>query len=158
MSFFIYPIPNSGYWIDEAYNLCDEWGNLYTQDELTVPLEYALDSRPTLRKRQMPSYTNIPPPPVVSNWNQIQWNWVDGGMTYGILGLYLFVKDGLGNIHSATSATSSGEVLYCKSDVVQRMKRSVQASPLRMGTAKGPMGPMPTTGLPTTLFRSFPRV
>lgn len=159
-TFFIYPLTDTGYWIDEGYNLCDRDGTLYTQDGLTVTLEYALNpSAPTFRKRQAPSYGNIPPPQVVTYWSQMERFWTYQGTTYGLVGNYLYVQDGF-NVRPALSnrVGSNEQVLYCEANVVQGLKQRIVGSQGRMTFTGGPIKRMPTSGVPANAFVPLPRV
>lgn len=153
MSIPLYQIPNTSYWIDEAYNLCDQDGTLYVQYGLTVPLDEWLDSLgPVLKKRQMPAYTNVRPPPNPINWGQIRWCWLgSNGMTYGILDSYLFVRDNFGNPVPAPGSMP-GTSLYCKTNVGQGMKKIVPATQSRIFASQRSAGAFPTRNVPTTAF------
>lgn len=153
MSIILYPIPETQLWIDEAYNLCDCEGTLYSRNGLTVTFQdWIATLGPTLRKRQ--GYPNMPPPSI-TKCGQLPKKWTGPpgtlNMTYGTDGTYIYVCDNLGGAHAA-QISPSGAAYYCKTDMMQAVKRNVQAQQPRMAIAQGSAGSVPTGGLTTIPF------
>jgi hypothetical protein len=151
MSIILYPIPETQLWIDEAYNLCDCEGVLYSRDGFTVTFrDWIATLGPTLRKRQ--GYTNIPPPSATSCSQLKRWKGPPGTpVIYGTDGEYIYTCDNSGRARPVQT-NANGVPYYCQTDMMQALKRSVQAQQPRMAIAQGNAGNVPTGGLTTIPF------
>lgn len=123
MSISVYPIPTTKYYIDEDYNLCDCEGYLYKKDGNTISFDEYLDIKNsrTLRRRQ--GYVETPPPVGEPNPAEMKPVWNDVSGSYYSWRYYLYKWNGQKYI--PVSGNGSGTVKFCKTDMIQNMKRTV---------------------------------
>lgn len=127
MSITLYPVPNTEFYIDEMYNMCNCEGVLYAYNGLTITFNNYLQSLgQTLRKRS--AYGDTPLPATIPRWseipNQTKLRNPADNLLYGVKDSFAYVHLG-GDIAGNARGLGSGPMLYCRSDWAQRVKRSV---------------------------------
>jgi len=133
MSITLYLIPNTDFYIDEMYNMCDYEGNLYAHNGYTITFNnylYSLE-QPLRQRMDGPAYGDTPLPTTMPRWQEMQKVWTEFGVEYGIKDSFAYVRTVGGDVQNAPGIGSIGPMLFCKSNWAQRNKKSFATSPIR---------------------------
>jgi hypothetical protein len=130
MSIILYQVPETEFYVDKGYNLCDREGTLYVYKKCTITLDDYLNSlgKSPQRRSDSPGYGNIPPPESFPLWSQMQKKWIGlNRLQYGLKDSYTYVLLSDGTVGNAPGS-GPGSTLYCESEWADRNKRSASVS------------------------------